>query len=40
MNAHKGEEPWVALEYFPPRTASGVENLKVVLPQCRRMAWP
>jgi methylenetetrahydrofolate reductase (NADPH) len=40
MKGHKGEEPWVALEYFPPRTASGVENLKVVLPQCRRMAWP
>ena len=26
MNAHKGEEPWVALEYFPPRTDAGVRN--------------
>ena len=35
MKGHKGDDPWVALEFFPPRTAQGVENLKARLPRMK-----
>jgi len=40
MKEHKGDDPWVALEFFPPRTAQGVENLKARLPRMKREAKP
>ena len=40
MKEHKGDDPWVALEFFPPRTAQGVENLKARLPRMKVSAVP
>ncbi|KAA0150868.1 hypothetical protein FNF29_04982 [Cafeteria roenbergensis] len=33
MAAHSGDAPWVAFEYYPPRTEDGVNNLKKKMPR-------
>ena len=33
MAAHTGDAPWVSFEYYPPRTADGVSNLKKKMPR-------
>lgn len=37
--AHKGP-PWVAFEFFPPRTESGTENLKARFPRMKNEGRP
>jgi len=38
--AHSDKEPWRALEFFPPRTPQGVENLKARMPRMKAEAKP
>ena len=40
ITAHSGTEPWRALEFFPPRTPQGVENLKSRMPRMKAEAKP
>ena len=38
--AHSEKEPWRALEFFPPRTPQGVDNLKSRIPRMTAEAKP
>jgi 5,10-methylenetetrahydrofolate reductase len=38
--AHSDKEPWRALEFFPPRTPQGVDNLKSRMPRMKAEAKP
>jgi len=40
INAHSEKEPWRALEFFPPRTPQGVDNLKARIPRMTAEAKP